>query len=218
MYVDKINVQVTTVTYFVGMINILNFIDEDKEKIKSAYKAILLNLKDYLKHYDAKDGISYSKIFFKMLHNGFFSMNGIINFDNDYDYLGLPLEISQGVQVMYGICCCRHATEFLYNLLCILSYNPSLLYIYVNNIGVWRKVNSAIDKANHQAILLNDKYIIDPANKFILQIRENEELRLIDSEYLDYLEIYQEPNITVVGNMLEKYYTYKKLGIKNVYS
>ncbi len=197
----------------------LNFIESDKEKVKNAYKIILLNLKDYLQHYDAKDAISYLQIIFKMLHNGLFSMNKIINFDNNYDYLGLPLEISQGVQVMCGICCCRHATEFLYDLLCMFNYNPSLLYIYVdNNTGVWRKVNPAIDKANHQVILLNDRYIIDPANQFVLQIQKNGELELMDSEYPDCLETYQETNITVVGNVLEKYYTYKRLGIRNVYS
>ncbi len=195
----------------------LNFIDEDKEKIKNAYKIILLNLKNYLQQYDAKDEISYSKIVFKMLHNGLFSMNTTINFDDKYDYLWLPSEISQGVQVMYGICCCRHATEFLYNLLCIFNYNPSLLYIYVdNNTEVWHKVNPA--KANHQVILLNDRYIIDPANKFILQLQKNGELKHIDSEYPDCLEKYQETNINVVGNELEKYYKYKRLGIRNVYS
>ena len=197
----------------------LNFIDEDKERIKNAYKIILLNLKNYLQQYDAKDEISYSKIVFKMLHNGLFSMNRTINFDNNYDYLGLPLEISQGVQVMYGICCCRHATEFFYNLLCMFNYIPSLLYIYVdNNTGVWRKVNPTIDKANHLVILLNDRYIIDPANKFILQIQKNGKLKLMNSEYPDCLETYQETNIAVVGNVLEKYYTYKRLGIRNVYS
>ena len=195
----------------------LNFIDEDKEKIKNAYKIILLNLKNYLQQYDAKDEISYSKIVFKMLHNGLFSMNRTINFDDKYDYLWLPSEISQGVQVIYGICCCRHATEFLYNLLCIFNYNPSLLYIYVdNNTAVWHKVNPA--KANHQVIWLNDRYIIDPANKFILQLQKNGELKHIDSEYPDCLEKYQETNINVVGNELEKYYKYKRLGIRNVYS
>lgn len=97
----------------------LNFTDDDKKVVKDAYKTILLNLKNYLKQYDAKDELEYSKIVFSMLHSGLFSISGTINFDNNYDYLGLPVEISQGVQVMYGICCCRHVTEFLYNLLCI---------------------------------------------------------------------------------------------------
>lgn len=59
-----------------------------------------------------KDELEYSKLFFCMLHGGFFSMDGTIKFDNNYDYLGLAVEISQGVQVMHGICCCRYATEF----------------------------------------------------------------------------------------------------------
>ncbi len=196
-----------------------NFIENDKEKINCAYKTILLNLKDYLRYYDIKDAITCSKIIFNMLHGGSFSRYGTICFDNNYDYLGLPLDVSQGVQVMYGVCCCRHATEFLYNLLCTLNFNPTLIFIFVDNsTGIWRKVNPAIERANHQAILLEGKYIIDPANKFILQMQENGDLYLIDSEYLGNLKSYQESNIAVVGNILEKYYMYKKLGIKSVYS
>lgn len=135
-----------------------------------------------------------------MLHGDSFSRNGIVYFDNNYDYLGLPLDVSQGVQVMYGVCCCRHATEFLYNLLSILNFNPTLIFIFVDNsTGIWRKVNPIIEKANHQAILLEDKYIIDLTNKFILQMQENGDLNLIDSEYIGDLKFYQESNIAVVG-------------------
>lgn len=197
----------------------LNFTDDDKKVIKDAYKIILLNLKNYLQQYDAKDALEYSKIVFHMLHSGFFSINRTINFDNNFHYLGLPVEINQRVQVMYGICCCRHAAEFLYDLLCILNFHPSLIYILVDNeTGLWYKVNPAIEKANHQAILLNNKYIIDPANKFILQMKKNGELILLDSEYLEHLETYQEDNIIVIGKILKKYYTYKELGIEHIYS
>lgn len=196
----------------------MSFTEVDKKIVKDAYKMILFNLKDYLQHYNVEDELEYSKIFFCMLHGGFFSMDGTINFDNNYDYLGLPVEISQGVQVMYGICCCRHATEFFYNLLCILNFNPSLMYIWIDNdTGLWRRVNPAIEKANHQAILLNNKCIIDPANKFILQIQKNGELTQQDSEYFGQLETYQENNIAVIGKVLKKYYTYRELGIKSVY-
>ncbi len=194
------------------------FTETDKKIVKDAYKMILLNLKDYLQQYDMKDELEYSKLFFCMLHGGFFSMDGTIKFDNNYDYLGLPVEISQGVQVMHGICCCRHATEFFYNLLCILNFNPSLIYIWVDNdTGLWRKVNPAIEKANHQAILLDNKCIIDPANKFILQIQKNGELTQLDSEYFGQLETYQENNIVTIRKILKKYYTYRELGIKSVY-
>lgn len=196
----------------------VNFNEGDKKVVIDAYKMILLNLKDYLQQYDMKDELEYSKILFYMLHNGFFSMNKTINFDNNYDYLGLPVEMSQGIQVMYGICCCRHATEFLYDLLCILNCNPSLIYFWIDNdTGIWRKVDPAIEKANHQAILLDNEFIIDPANKFILQIQKNGELTALNSEYLGQLETYQENNIVIIGNVLKKYYTCRKLGIKNIY-
>lgn len=65
---------------------------------------------------------------------------------------------------------------------------------------------------------MEDKYIIDLTNKFILQMQENGDLNIIDSEYIGDLKFYQESNIAVVGNILEKYYMYKKLGIKSVYS
>lgn len=197
----------------------LEFTTDDKELIKDAYKTLIINLKNYLQYYDEKDELEYTKIFFCMLHNGFFNINRTINFDNNFDYLELPLEISQGVQVMYGICCCRHAAELLYNLLCILNYNPSLLYIWIDkDTGLWYKVNPAKEKANHLAILLNNKYIIDPANKFILQMKKNKELILLDSEYLNKLETYQEDNIVVIKNVLKKYYMYRELGAKSVYT
>lgn len=197
----------------------MKFTEDDKKTVKNAYKMLLLNLKDYLLQYNIRDEIEYSKIFFNMLHNGFFSMNGTINFDNDYDYLGLPVDISQGVQVMYGICCCRHAAELLYNLLHILKFNPSLIYIWIDkDTGLWHKVNPAIEKANHQAILLDSKCIVDPANKFILQIQKNGELTQLDSEYFGRLESYQENNVVTIGKILKKYYTYRELGIKNVYN
>jgi hypothetical protein len=196
-----------------------NFTYEDIQVIKNAYRMLLVHLKNYLKQYDVKDAIPYSKILFNMIHNGFFSMNRTIKFDDNYDYLNLPIEISQGVQVMYGICCCRHATEFCYNLLCLLNFNVSLMYIWINkDTGLWRKVNPPVEKANHLAILLNDKYIIDPANKFILQIQNNGDLKLLDSEYLGDLNGYQENNINIIGKTLRKYYQYKELGIENIYS
>lgn len=49
-------------------------------------------------------------------------------------------------------------------------------------------------------------------------MQENGDLNIIDSEYIGDLKFYQESNIAVVGNILEKYYMYKKLGIKSVYS
>lgn len=197
-------------------INMINFTENDKEKIKNAYKTVLLNLKDYLQQHDVKCELEYSKVVFSMLHSGCFSMDGTIHIDNDFNYLGLSSDISEGIQVMHGICCCRHATEFLYNLLNILNLNPSLMYIQTNNrTGEWHKTTPT--KANHLTILLNNQYIIDPINKFILEIQKGGELKLLDSDYLNVLKPYQEDNIIVIGKTLKKYYALRELDIKNVY-
>ncbi len=198
----------------------LDFTDIDKRKVNDAYKMILINLKKYLQQYDVKDKLEYSKIVFKMLHSGFFSMSGTIQFDNNYDYIGLPIELSQGVQVMHGICCCRHATNFFYDLLCTLNIDSSLLYICIDNAnGNWYIVNPACEKANHQAILFNygGKCVIDPANKFILQIQSDGQVASLDTEYLGDLKSYQDDNIDVVAKTLKKYYKYRELGVERVY-
>lgn len=199
----------------------LNFTDSDKNEINNAYRNILLNLKSYLQQYNVKNELEYYKIIINMLHSGFFSMNRTIKFDNNYDYLELPSAISQGVHVMYGICCCRHATEFLYDLLRLLKFNPSMIYVWVDDInGIWRRVNPAMEKANHEAIISNNndgEYIVDPANRFILQIESDGQLNQLDIGPFDNQSFYQESNIEVVGKVLKKYYTYKKLGIKSVY-
>lgn len=75
----------------------MNFIDKDKKVINDAYRDILFHLKEYLQQYNLENELEYSKIIFNMLHRGFFSMNGVIRFDNNFNYLGLPLEVSQGI-------------------------------------------------------------------------------------------------------------------------
>lgn len=197
----------------------LNFLDSDIKIINDNYRAMLLNLKDYLQHYNVRDVITYSEIVINMLHDGLFSMQRIIEFNNDYDYLNLPFQVSQGVQVTYGVCCCRHATEFMYNLLCILNFNPSLLYVYIDDkSGCWHRVNPQEENANHQVILIDNQYIIDAVNRLILEINGNGELHPINFNYDDYVDNYHEDKIEVIGNVLEKYYTYKRLGVNSVYS
>lgn len=209
----------------VGKNNMLQFTYNDKKEINEAYKIILFNLKSYLQQYHVESGLEYSKIIFYMLHNGFFSIDRKIRFDNYYNYLGLTSKISQGVQVMYGICCCRHATDFLYDLLCVLGFNPSRMFILIeDNTGIWRKVNPAIQKTNHIVIEYfegKERYIIDPRNEFILQILENEELKQLDTKYFDssksYKDNYQDDNIAVVARILRKYYTCRELGVTSIY-
>lgn len=195
------------------------FTESDIFEINDSYKMLLSNLRDYLKQYNANGEIEYSKIIFNLLHGGILSMNGKVHFDAYYDYLALPSQISQGVHVTYGIICCRHATDFLYDLLCILEFNPTLVFYFVDEqLGIWRKVNPGVEKTNHKAILSSDgTCIIDPANKFILQTEENGKVKSLDIEIDHDAEDYRDPNIETIGKILKKYYMYRELGIENVY-
>lgn len=195
----------------------INFTYEDKEKIKVAYQKILFNLQNYLEQYDVQSCQEYAQIFFKMLHNGFFSAGEKVQFTSDFDYLALPLELSQGVQVMYGVCCCRHATEFLYDILKALGFDVSIYLVWVNNeTSTWHKVNPTLEKANHEMVFVKDRgnILLDPVNNFSLQILENGELKQFDRGFDRRLNYYQDDNIQTVQRVLKKYYSYQELGIK----
>lgn len=196
----------------------MEFACNDIVSINNNYKELLLNLKAFLKDNKEKSALSYSNNIISMLHRGLLSMNGTIIFDNDYEYIGLPSKISNGVHVMCGICCCRHATSFLYDFLCILDFNPVLMYVLVDNeSNIWHKVDPSIEMANHIVISLNDKYILDPVNKFILEKGIKGELKLLDKKDFYKFIDYKDSNIDEIGKVLKKYYTYKELGIKNIY-
>ncbi len=195
----------------------LNFTDNDKRVINEAYKAILFNLKYYLQQYNHESGLENSKIIINMLHNGLFSANAHLQLDNDFDYISLPSSISQGIQVMYSICCCRHATEFVYDSLKMLGFNPSITWFLVDNSnGIWRKADPI--ESNHTTILYDNEYIIDPANKLILRWQQdNGQIDQLDIKISDDLKYYRDDNIDVIAKVLKKYYTYRELGIENVY-
>lgn len=195
----------------------LNFTNNDKDFINNKYKDFLHNLKKYLQSND-RNALIYSKIIINMLHKGYFSMDKVIVFENNYNYIDLPSNISNGVHVMYGICCCRHATEFLNDFLHIMGFETTLIYVLTDN-NVWQKVEPT--RANHITILLNDKdyeYMIDPVNKFICQIKSNGDLISLDIKSLDNVLEYNDSSIKDIGKILKKYYTYKSLGIDHVYN
>lgn len=202
------------------IVKMVKFIDDDIKEINNSYRNMLINLKDYLYQYNLSNEKECSKIIIKMLHSGYFSINRVIQIENNYDYLALPPTISQGVQIMYGICCCRHASKFLYDLLCILDFNPILIYYFVDNNGGWHKANPAVEKANHIAVLLNNndgEYVVDLVNEFILKIERDGQLKSIDIESIEDITPYQDSNVDVIGKVLTKYYKYKELGIESVY-
>lgn len=196
---------------------VLRLTSSDKEIIDKCYDAFLKNLYNYLKNSKASCGVEYSKEIINLLHSGVFSMDGVITCTNDYDYLHLPNLCSDGALVMYGVCCCRHATSLLYDILKGLGFDVSLQYIEVCDDGNWKR--TTYDKANHIIVILRENgntYYLDAINKFILEILDNGDFKQLDVEYFENFE-YKDSNVKKIGEKISEYYNLKRLGIESVY-
>ena len=198
----------------------LHIKQDDQKIINNAYNNLLLKIKEYLQQYNLQNELEYSNKIISLLNQGIFSINHTLIFDNLYDYLDLPSQISNGVQVTYGICCCRHATEFLSDILHILNFNPEIIYFWLEkNSNTWHKVTPASQKANHEALIINHKnrYLINPANNFILKIAEDGSLKSLNFSNPPNSIPFTSDYIPTIAKTLKKYYTYKELGIRTFY-
>ena len=157
-----------------------------------------------------------------MLRNGQFSKDGIIDFDDNFNYLNLPNLDFIGTQVMYGKCCCRHISSFINDIMLLLGFNTSLCYVHTNKDGNWRLCTPLT--ANHVVILLienNEEYILDPMNNLLLKknvdnsfISQNFDISYIDIKL--FLE-FSDNNVQNISRVLKKYYHFRSMGINNVY-
>lgn len=197
---------------------VLRLTSDDKEIIDKSYDAFLKNLYNYLKNSEASCGVEYSKEIINLLHSGVFSMDGVITCTNDYDYLQLPNLCSDGALVMYGVCCCRHATSLLYDVLKGLGFDVSLQYIGVcDDDNSWKKVSRGT--ANHIIVILKENeniYYLDAINKFILELLENGAFKQLDIDSVEDFD-YKDSNVKKIGEKISEYYNLKRLGIEHVY-
>lgn len=195
----------------------LSLTASDKEIIDKSYAAFLKNLYNYLKNSEASCGVDYSKEIINLLHRGVFSMDGVITCTNDYDYLHLPNLCSDGALVMYGVCCCRHATSLFYDILKSLGFDVSLQYIKVCDDDNWKRVT--YDKANHIIAILRENgktYYLDAINKFILELLDNGDFKQLNIDIVEDFD-YQDSNVKKIGEKLSKYYNLKRLGVEHIY-
>lgn len=196
----------------------LSLTSQDKELIETCYEKFLKNLYVFLKNSSAESGVEYSKIIIHLLQSGKFGMNGEIICSNDYDYLYLSNLSRDGMFVMYGVCCCRHATRLLNDILHGLGFDASLYYFDTSNGDSWKRVSPC--DANHIVVHLvegDNEYLIDPINSFIFEINKNDEIIQIEIDDFFYLEDYSDSNILEIGKVLTKYYNLKRLGIDYIY-
>lgn len=192
--------------------------NKDKKVINSSYKSFLTNFKQIIKSKSIHNGLDCSKLIIDMLQSGQFSMEQSIRFDNQFRYLDFPNISSDGIYVMYGVCCCRHASMLVYDILQTLGFSSSLLYIFIDESNNWH-ISKPLG-ANHLTVLLKDhdcEYILDPVNYYILKKEKNNTLTSLNLDILDPFTSYEDSNIQKIGKVLKKYYQLQKLGIDYVY-
>lgn len=192
--------------------------EKDRKQVDFYYKQFLIHLKSFLQQDKYLSALDCSKKVIHMLHSGLFSMDKKICFDEEFKYLFL-YDLSDGVQVSYGVCCCRHASAFLNDLLRILGFDSSLKPIFINEDGNWHKGCSLLDTFNHVVVFLKEgdcSYLVDPQNKFIFRVEDNQDLTLLNLD-IDFCTEYDDINIQNTGMILKKYYHLQSLGIEHVY-
>ena len=200
----------------------LNLTNNDKELIENLYKSFLSNLKCLFTTNQIKNALDCYKILSIMLRNGQFCVDETIDFNTKFKYLSLPNMDCRGAQVMYGVCCCRHVSVFINDILSLLGFNTSLYYIYIDDNEHWH--SCSLINANHVTVLLienNEEYILDPINNFILKKENDQSLKTINSDILS-LDIQQfvsfsDDHVQSIGRVLKKYYHIQSVGVNHIY-
>jgi len=196
----------------------LELISKDKEIVEKYYQEFLVDLSNFFKENNIVDFIEVSKVLIKLLHCGKFSMNGTNHCDNTYDYLYLSNLISEGALVMYGVCCCRHASTLGYDVFNLLGYDVSFKYIKICSNGDWKRVS--MHEANHcvvRGIYSDREFYVDLINKLILEIFLDRSFEVLDVNFSNDLTTYSDSRVKEVGKVLSKYYNLKRMGIYHLY-
>ncbi len=196
----------------------LNFTENDRAIIQNSYHNFLQSLKSDFQNTDIKSSLDCYAIIVKLLKEGHFSLNGNMKYLSSFDYLNLPY-MMDGVQVMYGIGCCRHINSFVNDVMQMLGFNVSLLYVKIDETDTWHRATPLT--ANHVVVILKDhnsEYLLDAYNNYAFEIvgYDLEPLKLKNFA-IPLMAKYPDDNIKEGGLILQKYYKLQELGIDYVY-
>lgn len=194
----------------------ITFSNTDKEILNSCYQEFLKHLKEKLLTIQKQDVLNLIKLILNTLHEETFSENHSLTFSNDYNFLGFSSDMSLGMHIFYGIAACRHATEFLKDILDMLGITTSFLYIFVDEKENWQRATPP--NANHIVLLFsyqNKEYLIDACNKFILEKHLDGSLSPLELTTASFS--FTDENIQQVSHTLKKYYHLRNLGVSFVY-
>ena len=196
----------------------LRFSEKDKELVDLGYQNFLHSLCEYLKDCVATCLMDYYKQIRVMLKKGAFSYEGTFLRNPKFPYIALSNMESDGVHIMYGIACCRHISAFLQDILRLLGFDATLLYVFADDSGTWRRVSPS--DANHLLVLVHDgatSYIFDLMNDFAFLWEPDTSLILLPVNDVSFSADYHDENVQDIGRILKKYYTLRSYGIETVY-
>ncbi len=190
---------------------------QDEQTTEHHYQDFLLSLKDNLTKYQPSNTLACYSLINYLLRHGHFSFNNEMRYSPSFNYLTLA---NEPLQVMYGIACCRHINLLINDILRILGFNVSLLYIKTDETDTWHRATPAT--ANHVAVVLkdnNNEYLLDAFNNFAFQIIGNDLIPLDLPSIIpdELLSTYPNDNVKEIGQVLKKYYILQEYGIDYVY-
>lgn len=195
--------------------------NEDKMVVTDCYKSFLKNLQCFIDSYHPKNWLECYAIVVNMLRAGQFCIDQTIDFNVQFNYLPLPNMENIGAQVMFGICCCRHANTLVNDILQLLGFTTQLQYIFIDENKSWHRSHPS--NANHVVIDLKDgesNYLLDAFNNFAFKIESNQSLTPLDVENINIpveYSTYCDSSIQNIGTILKKYYSLQRMGINHIY-
>lgn len=196
----------------------LSFSGKDKEQVDLCYQNFLHSLCDYLRDSGATYLMDYYKQIRTMLEKGVFSYEGTFLRSTRFSYIALSNMENDGVHIMYGVASCRHISAFLQDILRMLGFDATLLYVFADDSGTWKRVPPC--ESNHLLVLVQDggaSYVLDLMNDFAFLWEPDTSLTLLPIENAPFGEDYHDENVQGIGRILKKYYTLRSYGIEIVY-
>lgn len=199
----------------------MNFLQKDESLLIETYDDFLCRLNHFFLDNECVSLGDIFQLFCLLFDNGHFSIKQPTK-DTSYPYLSLPIQCSDGLQVMLGVCCCRHVNGLFYDLLKSLHKNCDLSFFFIDENDCWHKKNNGCG-ANHIVVTAyenNTDFLFDAYNNFGFTITKDDDLEPLsfDSNPVHLLTQYDDSsNINKISKVLTKYYQLRDIGITHVY-
>lgn len=199
----------------------MDFLQKDEALLIEAYDDFLYQLNRFFLDNDCVFLEDVFQLFCLLFDNGNLSIKQPTK-DTSYPYLPLPIQCSDGLQVMLGVCCCRHINGLFYDLLKSFHKDCELSYIFIDENNYWHKKENGCG-ANHVVVTAHERntnFLFDVFNNYGFTVTENGDLHQLNSMKIsdELINDYDDShNVTTISKVLTKYYHLRDLGVTHLY-